>query len=66
MRSNRRAVFSVVKAALFATQRCQHATIEEAMYSVGAVPRLYNEDLRQQELELTESLELAVHRLIDK
>jgi hypothetical protein len=25
----------------------QHAKIEEAVFSVGAVPRLYNEDLRQ-------------------
>jgi hypothetical protein len=39
-----------------ATQRCskhisaavkQHATIEEAVFSVGAAPNLYNEDLRQ-------------------
>jgi hypothetical protein len=25
----------------------EHATIEEAVFSVGAVPRLYNEELRQ-------------------
>jgi hypothetical protein len=25
----------------------QHAAIEEAVFSVGAVPRLYNKDLRQ-------------------
>jgi hypothetical protein len=51
----------VVSAALVATQRCgkdisavvnQHATIEEAMFSVVAAPRLYNVDLRQLELEL--------------
>jgi hypothetical protein len=44
----------------------QHATIEEAVYSVGAAPRLYNEDLRPVELELTEAPELAVGRLIEK
>jgi hypothetical protein len=27
----------------------QDATIEEAVFSVGAAPRLYNEDLRQPE-----------------
>jgi hypothetical protein len=37
----------------------QHATTEEAMFSVGAAPRLYNEDLRQL-IELRESLESAV------
>jgi hypothetical protein len=55
-RSNRRAVFSVVNAALVAKQRCgkhistetnQHATIEEAVFCVGTAPRLYKEDLRQ-------------------
>jgi hypothetical protein len=30
----------------------QHATIEEAVFSVEAAPRLYNEDLRQLGLEL--------------
>jgi hypothetical protein len=48
-------VFSVVSAALFATQRGvkhisaavnQHATIKE-VFSVGAALRLYNEDLTQ-------------------
>jgi hypothetical protein len=52
-------VFSVVSAALVATQRYdkdisaavnQHATIEEAVFSAEAAPRLYNEDLRQLEL----------------
>jgi hypothetical protein len=52
-RSNRRAVFSVVCAASIATQRCgkhisaavnQHATIEEAVFSVGAARTLHNED----------------------
>jgi hypothetical protein len=38
----------------------QHATIEEAFFSVRAAPRLYNDDLPQQELELRESPELAV------
>jgi hypothetical protein len=55
-------VFSVVSAALVATQRCgkhvstavnQHGTIEEAVFSVEAAPRLYNQDLRQPELELS-------------
>jgi hypothetical protein len=31
----------------------QHATIEEAVFSVGAAPRLYIEDLTQMELELS-------------
>jgi hypothetical protein len=58
---NRRAVHSVVSAAVVATQRRgkhisvpvnQHA-IGEAVFSVGAVPRLYNEDIRRLELELS-------------
>jgi hypothetical protein len=58
-RKNGRAVFSMVRAAFVATQLCgkhipaavnQHATIEEAVFSVGAAPRLYNEDLTQLEL----------------
>jgi hypothetical protein len=49
-------MFSAVRAALVATQRCskhistrvnQHAKVEEAVFSVEAAPRLYNEDLRQ-------------------
>jgi hypothetical protein len=56
MRNNRRAVFSVVRAAFVVTQRCgnrvsaavnQHATIKKAVFSVVAALRLYNEDLRQ-------------------
>jgi hypothetical protein len=48
-----------VSEALVAMQRCgkhisaavnQHATIEEPVFSVGAAPRLHNEDLRQLEL----------------
>jgi hypothetical protein len=59
----------VVHTARVAKQRCgkhisaavyQHATIEEAMFSLGAALRLYNEDLRQLELELRESPELSV------
>jgi hypothetical protein len=55
-RNNKRAVFSVVRAELVATKRCgkhifatvnQHATIEEAVYFLGAAQRLYNEDRRQ-------------------
>jgi hypothetical protein len=38
----------------------QHATIEEAVFSVGTTPRLYNEDLTQLELELSRVPELAV------
>jgi hypothetical protein len=35
----------------------QHATVEEAVFSVGAVPRLYNEDLTKlRDVELRESL----------
>jgi hypothetical protein len=33
----------------------QHATTEEAVFSVGVAPRLYNEDLTELELELGES-----------
>jgi hypothetical protein len=62
-------MFSAASAALFATQRCgkrvtasvnQHATIEEAAFSVGAAPRLHNEDLRHLELELSRVSDLAV------
>jgi hypothetical protein len=35
-------------------------TIEEAVFSVGAAPRLYNEDLTQVESELSCVPELAV------
>jgi hypothetical protein len=65
----------VVSFALAATQRCgkhspaaanQHATIEEAVFSVGADPMIYNEELRQLELELSESPELEVGRIIEK
>jgi hypothetical protein len=58
---NRRAVIFVVRAALVAMKRCgkhicaavnQHATIEEAVFSVRTAPVLYNEDLMQIELEL--------------
>jgi hypothetical protein len=38
----------------------QHASIKEAVFSVGAAPSLYNEDLTQLELELSRVLELAV------
>jgi hypothetical protein len=60
-RNNIIAVFSAVLAADVVTQRCgkpisaavnQHATMEEVVFSVGAAPRLYNEDLRMLELEL--------------
>jgi hypothetical protein len=59
--NDRRAVFSVVRAARAATQRCgkhisaevnRHATIEEAVSSVGAAPRLYTEDLRQMRIRI--------------
>jgi hypothetical protein len=38
----------------------QHATIEEAVFSVGVNPSLYNEDLTQLESELNRAPELAV------
>jgi hypothetical protein len=71
----RRAVFSVVGAAFIPTQRCdkhisaavtQPATIEESVFSVQSTPRLYNEDLRQLQLELRASAELAIGRIIEK
>jgi hypothetical protein len=64
----------VVSAAIIATQRCrehisaavnQHTTIEEAVFSVGVAPRLYNQHLRQLLSELTESPGLAVGRIIE-
>jgi hypothetical protein len=67
----------VVSAALVATQRCckhihaavnQHATIEEAVFSMELAPRLYlyNEDLRQLEFELSRIPEFAFGRIIEK
>jgi hypothetical protein len=44
----------------------QHTTIEEAVFSVGAASRLYNEDLMQLELELREPPELASGRIITR
>jgi hypothetical protein len=53
--NKRTSVFSVVRAKLVLTQRWgkyasaavnQHATTEKAVFSVGAAPTLYNEDLR--------------------
>jgi hypothetical protein len=53
---NRRVVFSVFSGALVPTQQCskhisaevnQHATMEEAVFSLGATPGLNNKDLRQ-------------------
>jgi hypothetical protein len=55
----------------------QHATIEEAVFSVGAAPRLCNNGLTQLELELSPGVgsfsrelrdfpELAVGRIVEK
>jgi hypothetical protein len=44
----------------------QYATTDEAMFSVGAAPRLYNEDLRQLKVALGESPELTVSRIEEK
>jgi hypothetical protein len=43
----------------------QHATIEEVMFSLGAAPMLYNEDLRRLELELRESPKLTISKIIE-
>jgi hypothetical protein len=43
----------------------QHATIEEAVFSAGAALKLHNRDLRQLKLELRESLDVAVGRIIE-
>jgi hypothetical protein len=60
---------TMVHAGLVATQWCgkhmsaavnQHATIHGAVFSVGATPRLYNEELMQLEWELSWVPELAV------
>jgi hypothetical protein len=65
----------VVRAARIAAQQCskhisaavnENATIEEVVFSVGAAPKLYNEDLTQLELELSWFPELAVGRIIEK
>jgi hypothetical protein len=62
-------MFSVVSAALVATQRCgkyifsavnKQAPTEEAVLSVEAATRLYNEDLTQPELELNRVPEFQV------
>jgi hypothetical protein len=62
-------VFSVVRAVRVATLRFgkhiseavnQYATIEEAVFSVGVAPRLYNEDLEQLELEFSRVPELSI------
>jgi hypothetical protein len=37
-----------------------HAAIEEVVFSLGALPSLYNEDLQQLELELSQVPKLAV------
>jgi hypothetical protein len=67
--NNRRVVFSVVHTAYVAMQWCskhisaavnKHKTIQEAVFSVGATPRLYNEYLTQLELELSRVPGLAV------
>jgi hypothetical protein len=42
------------------------ATIKEAVFSVGASLRSYNEDVTQLELELSRVPELAVGRIIEK
>jgi hypothetical protein len=61
--NNRRAVFSVIRSALVATQLCgkytseavnKHATTQEAVFSVGAAPRLRSQlDLTRLELEMS-------------
>jgi hypothetical protein len=62
-------MFTVVRAARVATQRStkhisaavnQYATVQEAVFSVEAAPRLYNEDLGQLELKLSLIPELEV------
>jgi hypothetical protein len=64
LRNYRRAVFSVVRAALVAGQRRgkrtsasmnRHETIEEAVFPVGVAPMLYNEDLSLLKLEFIKS-----------
>jgi hypothetical protein len=61
----------VVCVAFVVTQLCgrhisaavnQHATIKEAVFSVGAAPSLNNEDLTQLELKLSRVPELVVGR----
>jgi hypothetical protein len=70
--NNKRAAISVVSAVLVVRQRCskpisaavnQHATTEEAVFSVGAAPRLYSGDLKQLQLELSESGDGSRRRL---
>jgi hypothetical protein len=60
-RNSREAAFSVVRTAHIVTQLCgkrisaavnQHVTIEEAVFSVGTAPKLYNENLMQLEFRI--------------
>lgn len=64
--NNRTVVFTVASAALVPRKQSgKHIsaavkntqTLEEAVFSMVATPRLYNEDIRQLELELRKSLE---------
>jgi hypothetical protein len=66
---DRRVVFPVVRTTGAAMQQCdkhisaavnQHATIEEAVLYVGAALRLYNDNLMQLELEMSQIPEMAV------
>jgi hypothetical protein len=59
----------VVSVTLVVKQRCgkhisaavsQNATMEDAVFSVGAATMLYNEDLRQLELKLSRVPEFQV------
>jgi hypothetical protein len=57
-------VFSAVRVACIADKHIsaavnQHVTVKEGVFSVGAAPRLYNEDLKQLR-ELSRDPELAV------
>jgi hypothetical protein len=65
----------VDRSALVAMQRCgkyicaavnEYAAIEEAVFSVGAAPRLYKENLGQLELELSRVPESAVGRIMTR
>jgi hypothetical protein len=68
-RNNGRAALSVTRAARVSAQRCcnhvsaavnQHATIEEAVFSVDPPQGYNNEYLTQLELELSRDMDLAV------
>jgi hypothetical protein len=66
-------VFSAVRAARVAMQQCgkhisaavnQHATVEEAVFSVGAAPRLHNEEKLKARVEAGSNTSTVALRVV--